>query len=106
MSSVRSGGAGAADRDRRASLLRSLAAVAVIAGALFFALSSPVRLGLDLRGGTQIVLETRDTGTVVADALVRLADGRLGRCERCGSGIDDELVLARPLTRTCRRCDQ
>jgi RNA polymerase-binding transcription factor DksA len=42
----------------------------------------------------------------VADALVRLADGRLGRCERCGSGIDDELILARPLTRTCHRCDQ
>jgi SecD/SecF fusion protein len=40
----------------------------VIAGALFFALSNPVRLGLDLRGGTQIVLETRDTGTVVADS--------------------------------------
>jgi SecD/SecF fusion protein len=54
--------------DRRATLLRAFAALAVIAGAVFFALSSPVRLGLDLRGGTQIVLETRDTGTVVADA--------------------------------------
>ena len=42
----------------------------------------------------------------VVDALARLADGRLGRCERCGSGIDDELVMARPLTRTCHRCDQ
>jgi SecD/SecF fusion protein len=48
--------------------VRALAAVAVIAAAAFFALTSPVRLGLDLRGGTQIVLETRDTGTVVADA--------------------------------------
>lgn len=54
--------------ERRAALWRALAALAVIAGALFFALSSPVRLGLDLRGGTQIVLETRDTGTTVADA--------------------------------------
>ena len=44
-------------------LWRTLAAVAVIAGALYFAVSSPVRLGLDLRGGTQIVLETRDPGT-------------------------------------------
>lgn len=52
----------------RAGLVRALAAVAVIAAAAFFALTSPVRLGLDLRGGTQIVLETRDTGTVVADA--------------------------------------
>ena len=54
--------------ERRAMLWRTLAAVAVIAGALYFAVSSPVRLGLDLRGGTQIVLETRDTGTTVADA--------------------------------------
>ena len=60
--------AAAPGSERRATLLRALAALAVIAGALFFALSSPVRLGLDLRGGTQIVLETRDTGTVVADA--------------------------------------
>jgi SecD/SecF fusion protein len=59
---------GVADRERRAALLRALAAAVVIAGALFFAVSSPARLGLDLRGGTQIVLETRDTGTVVADS--------------------------------------
>ncbi|MGD9956895.1 MAG: protein translocase subunit SecD, partial [Candidatus Nanopelagicales bacterium] len=54
--------------ERRSTLLRALVALAVVAGAAFFALSSPVRLGLDLRGGTQIVLETRDTGEVVADA--------------------------------------
>jgi SecD/SecF fusion protein len=58
----------AARPGRRAGLVRTLAAVAVIAAAAFFALTSPVRLGLDLRGGTQIVLQTRDTGTVVADA--------------------------------------
>jgi len=61
-------GAGAPASERKAFLLRALAAAVVIAGAVFFALSSPVRLGLDLRGGTQIVLETRDTGEVVADA--------------------------------------
>jgi SecD/SecF fusion protein len=55
-------------RERKSMLLRALAAGVIIAGALFFALTSPVRLGLDLRGGTQIVLETRDTGTTVADA--------------------------------------
>ena len=32
------------------------------------AISTPARLGLDLRGGTQIVLETRDSPTVKADA--------------------------------------
>jgi SecD/SecF fusion protein len=58
----------AGTRERKSLLLRALAAAVIIAGALFFAVTSPVRLGLDLRGGTQIVLETRDTGTTVADA--------------------------------------
>lgn len=52
----------------RARLWRAVLALAVIVAALVSALTTPVRLGLDLRGGTQIVLETRDTGTVVADA--------------------------------------
>ncbi|HET7900077.1 MAG TPA: protein translocase subunit SecD, partial [Candidatus Nanopelagicales bacterium] len=52
----------------RAGLVRALAAAAVLVAAAVVALTSPVRLGLDLRGGTQIVLETRDTGSVVADA--------------------------------------
>ncbi|MGB7982419.1 MAG: hypothetical protein WCF36_16690, partial [Candidatus Nanopelagicales bacterium] len=52
----------------RAHLWRAVLALAVIVAALASALTTPVRLGLDLRGGTQIVLETRDTGTVVADA--------------------------------------
>ncbi|MFN8157007.1 MAG: protein translocase subunit SecD [Candidatus Nanopelagicales bacterium] len=72
---------GAAPRDRsstsrtgpsgpegRAGLVRALAAVAILVAAAYVALTGPVRLGLDLRGGTQIVLETRDTGTVVADS--------------------------------------
>jgi SecD/SecF fusion protein len=52
----------------RATLVRALLAFAVLAGSLFFALSNPARLGLDLRGGTQIVLETRDSPTVKANA--------------------------------------
>ncbi|MEW2261929.1 protein translocase subunit SecD [Streptomyces sp. NPDC047868] len=48
--------------------IRALIALAVLAAALGIALTTPVRLGLDLRGGTQIVLETRSTPTVVADA--------------------------------------
>ena len=54
--------------ERRATWVRAFAALAIVAAAAYVALTSPVRLGLDLRGGTQIVLETRDTGTVVADA--------------------------------------
>ncbi len=52
----------------RAPLWRALAAFAVIAISLFLAVSSPAKLGLDLKGGTQIVLETQDTGRVKADA--------------------------------------
>jgi SecD/SecF fusion protein len=40
---------------------RLLLVVAVVGGAMALALSRPVRLGLDLRGGTQIVLEAQDT---------------------------------------------
>lgn len=52
----------------RAPLWRALAAFAVVAVSLLFALTSPANLGLDLKGGTQIVLETRDSERVKADA--------------------------------------
>ncbi|GAA4225579.1 SecD/SecF fusion protein [Streptosporangium album] len=52
----------------RAPVVRAVAAFAVIAISLLVALTMPPRLGLDLRGGTQIVLETRDSPTVKADA--------------------------------------
>ncbi|MDP8938002.1 MAG: protein translocase subunit SecD [Actinomycetota bacterium] len=40
---------------------RVLAVVAVVAGAAALVATRPVRLGLDLQGGTQIVLEAQDT---------------------------------------------
>jgi SecD/SecF fusion protein len=43
---------------------RLVVAVAVLAGAIALVLSRPARLGLDLRGGTQIVLEAQDTERV------------------------------------------
>nr|WP_037617131.1 protein translocase subunit SecD [Streptomyces aureus] len=43
----------------RSPHIRSLMALAVVALSLYVALTVPVTLGLDLRGGTQIVLETR-----------------------------------------------
>ncbi|MFE3451220.1 protein translocase subunit SecD [Nonomuraea sp. NPDC059194] len=52
----------------RAPLWRAVAALAVIATSLFLALTMPPRLGLDLRGGTQLVFETKDSPTVKADA--------------------------------------
>ncbi|MEV4218696.1 protein translocase subunit SecD [Nonomuraea sp. NPDC049725] len=52
----------------RAPLWRALAALAVIATSMVLAITSAPRLGLDLRGGTQLVFETKDAATVKADA--------------------------------------
>jgi SecD/SecF fusion protein len=52
----------------RPSVVRAVLAFAVLAGSLYFAIAVPARLGLDLRGGTQIVLETQDSPTAEADA--------------------------------------
>ena len=49
------------------SLIRGVLALAVLSLSLVFSLTKPPQLGLDLRGGTQIVLETRDSPTVKAD---------------------------------------
>ncbi|QNP66968.1 protein translocase subunit SecD [Streptomyces genisteinicus] len=53
---------------RRSTYWRALVALAVVGVSLYVALTTPARLGLDLRGGTRIVLETRDSPTVRADA--------------------------------------
>ncbi|WP_228973318.1 protein translocase subunit SecD [Streptomyces sp. DH12] len=52
----------------RAPVWRAIVALCVIAASLFFALTQSARLGLDLRGGTQIVLETKDSPVTKADA--------------------------------------
>ncbi|MFI6106957.1 protein translocase subunit SecD [Streptomyces sp. NPDC051310] len=48
--------------------VRAFLALAVVALSLYIAAAVPVRLGLDLRGGTQIVLETKDSPTAEADS--------------------------------------
>ncbi len=52
----------------RAALVRLVLALLILAGSVAIAVTSSPRLGLDLSGGTQIVLETRDSETVQADA--------------------------------------
>ncbi|HEY4606770.1 MAG TPA: protein translocase subunit SecD, partial [Acidimicrobiia bacterium] len=44
--------------------------VVSIGAAVYFALNNPINLGLDLRGGTQIVLEAQDTAEVSVDSDV------------------------------------
>ncbi|MER6563363.1 protein translocase subunit SecD [Streptomyces sp. NPDC001027] len=67
---------------QRSPLVRGLLALAVVALSLYVALTVPVHLGLDLRGGTQIVLETRpadpaDAGAEVTDRTVEVLRGRI-----------------------------
>jgi SecD/SecF fusion protein len=53
-----------------ASRWRAVAAVIAVAAAVAITFTKPVRLGLDLEGGTQIVLEAQDTERVQVDADV------------------------------------
>ncbi|RDD87732.1 protein translocase subunit SecD [Streptomyces parvulus] len=66
--------------------VRALVALAVMAASLAIALTLPIRLGLDLRGGTQIVLETRSTATTEADreATDRTVEVLRGRIDALG----------------------
>ncbi|MET9773666.1 protein translocase subunit SecD [Streptomyces sp. NPDC006367] len=66
--------------------LRALIALAVMAAAVAITLTMPIRLGLDLRGGTQIVLETRSTSTTKADraATDRTVEVLRGRIDALG----------------------
>jgi RNA polymerase-binding transcription factor DksA len=41
----------------------------------------------------------------IEDALARLAAGRFGSCEQCGSPVPAGLLRAAPETRYCARCD-
>ncbi|MFJ7262928.1 protein translocase subunit SecD [Streptomyces globosus] len=67
---------------KRSLRTRALLALAVLAAALTIALTVPVRLGLDLSGGTQIVLETRPTPSTgvsreTTDRTVEVLRGRI-----------------------------
>ncbi|MDX3694612.1 protein translocase subunit SecD [Streptomyces europaeiscabiei] len=70
----------------RALRIRGLLALAALALSLYIALTVPVHLGLDLRGGTQIVLETRPTTTADADseATDRTLEVLRGRIDALG----------------------
>lgn len=52
----------------RPPVLRALAALLILGLSAFFAITKSPRLGLDLRGGTSITLQTKDSPTTKADA--------------------------------------
>ncbi|MFT4189163.1 MAG: protein translocase subunit SecD [Aeromicrobium sp.] len=53
---------------KSAPFWRAIVALAILAGTFALAYTQSAQLGLDLRGGTQIVMETQDTERVKADA--------------------------------------
>ena len=65
---------------------RALGVLAVIGAAVALVFTRPVRLGLDLRGGTQIVLEARATETqqVDADTVTRTLEVMRRRVDQLG----------------------
>lgn len=71
---------------KRPARVRALFALVVIAVSVYIAVTVPVRLGLDLRGGTQIVLETRSSPTTEADgeATDRTLEVLRGRVDALG----------------------
>ncbi|MEV5411382.1 protein translocase subunit SecD [Thermopolyspora sp. NPDC052614] len=77
----------------RAPLWRAVAAFVVVATAAVLAFTMSPRLGLDLRGGTQLVFETRDAPTVKADAAAtdRALDVLRRRADALGV-VDPTLV--------------
>ncbi|MPZ90805.1 MAG: protein translocase subunit SecD [Actinobacteria bacterium] len=65
---------------------RVFLSVVVLAGAAFLVFTEPIRLGLDLRGGTQIVLEAQDTEerTVNEDTVSRTLEVMRRRVDQLG----------------------
>jgi DnaK suppressor protein len=41
----------------------------------------------------------------IRDALLRIRQGRFGRCEQCADWIAQERLKARPAARVCRSCE-
>ncbi|HEV2758386.1 MAG TPA: hypothetical protein VGV86_02360, partial [Acidimicrobiales bacterium] len=65
---------------------RAAAVLATVVGAAFLVVDRPARLGLDLQGGTQIVLEARDTAgrKVDSDTLDRTLEVLRRRVDQLG----------------------
>jgi SecD/SecF fusion protein len=89
----------------RQSIWRVLAVLAALAAAAALVATKPARLGLDLRGGTQIVLEAQETAEreLDSDTLVRTLEVLRRRVDQLGvsepnlqrSG-DDRIIIELP----------
>lgn len=71
---------------KRKSIWRAVLALLVLAGSAALVGTQPIRLGLDLRGGTQIVLEAQDTEeeSVTSDTVGRTLEVLRRRVDQLG----------------------
>lgn len=85
----------------RGALIRLLLVIGLLAGCVALALNKEPRLGLDLRGGTQIMLQAESTDKVKADAesvdrAIEILRGRvdaLGVAEPTLTRVGDDRIL-------------
>ncbi|WP_067435633.1 protein translocase subunit SecDF [Nocardioides jensenii] len=85
----------------RGAFIRLLLVIGLLAGCVALALNKEPRLGLDLRGGTQITLQAEDSGRVKANAesvdrAIEILRGRvdaLGVAEPTLTRVGDDRIL-------------
>lgn len=61
-------------------------------------------LAFERQHAAALLSQARQHLAEIDAALVRLADGRYGRCEKCGRPIGAGRLAARPVTATCIAC--
>ncbi len=61
-------------------------------------------LAFERQHAAALLEAAREQLTAVDAALLRLAEGRYGACDRCGQPIGAERLAARPAAVTCVRC--
>ncbi|GII94831.1 protein translocase subunit SecD [Sinosporangium siamense] len=77
----------------RPYLWRALPALAIIVASIAIVFSMSPRLGLDLRGGTQLVFETRDSPTVKANSEATDRTAEVLRRRADGLGVVDPVMV-------------
>lgn len=93
--------------ERLAGLERELAAIiesSAAAGADDEHDPEGATLAFERQHAATLVREARQQLAQIDAALLRLAEGRYGRCERCGQPIGAARLAARPVTTLCIGC--
>lgn len=66
--------------------------------------SEGATIGFERARVAGLIARTRLAISGLEEALVRVADGTYGRCEKCGGAVGEERLVALPGTTRCIRC--